>query len=84
MLAIRQMATGGPEELRLTDVPDPVPGPGQVRVTVAAAGVHLLDARSRAGDRTGPAPLPSLPTTPGREVAGTVDAVGRDVDERHA
>jgi NADPH2:quinone reductase len=51
-----------------------------VRIRVAAAGVHLIDTMIRAGQQGGPFPLPQLPMTPGREVAGVVDAVGPDVD----
>jgi len=80
MHAIRQHEFGPPGVLRLEEVPDPGPGPGQVRIAVAAAGVHLLDTTIRAGRSGGPFPLPELPMTPGREVAGVVDAVGEGVD----
>jgi NADPH2:quinone reductase len=80
MRAIRLHEFGPAANLRLEDVPDPVPGAGQVRVAVAAAGVHLLDTTLRRGLRLGPVPLPELPAVPGREVAGVVDALGPDVD----
>ncbi|WP_019145209.1 alcohol dehydrogenase catalytic domain-containing protein [Aeromicrobium massiliense] len=80
MHAVRQHVHGGPEVLVLEDVADLEPGPDQVRVAVAAAGVHLLDASIRAGESFGSLPAPELPMTPGREVAGTVDAVGPGVD----
>ena len=80
MHAIRQHAFGGPHTLVLEEVPDLEPGPGQVRIAVGAAGVHLLDTALRAGEAGGPFPLPDLPMTPGREVAGRVDAIGPDVD----
>ena len=80
MHAIRQHAFGPPENLRYEEVDDPQPGAGQVRVSVEAAGVHLLDTSIRAGVPGGPYPLPELPMTPGREVAGTVDGIGPDVD----
>ncbi|MYX95007.1 zinc-binding dehydrogenase [Streptomyces sp. SID486] len=80
MHAVRLHAFGPAENLVHEEVADPVPGPGQARIAVAAAGVHLLDAAVREGHQ-GPLPeLPSLPTVPGREVAGVVDAVGADVD----
>lgn len=79
MHAIRQHAFGPPSTLRLEPVPDPVPGEGQVLIRVAAAGVHLLDTAIRSGVGGGPFPLPALPMTPGREVAGTVGQVGSGV-----
>jgi NADPH:quinone reductase len=78
MRAIRLHAFGPPEHLVLDELPDLVPGPGEVRIAVAAAGVHLLDTTLRRGE-PGPLPAPDLPTIPGREVAGTVDAVGPGV-----
>ncbi|WP_405871916.1 zinc-binding dehydrogenase [Streptomyces zaomyceticus] len=80
MHAIRLHAFGPAENLTYEETSDPVPGPGQVRVKVAAAGVHLLDTALRQG-MTGPFPAPAeLPTVPGREVAGTVDALGEGTD----
>lgn len=82
MHAIRLHACGPAENLRYERADDPVPGPGQVRIAVAAAGVHLLDAALREGTPGGPAPRPTeLPTIPGREVAGTVVDLGEDVGE---
>ncbi|MFF8832321.1 zinc-binding dehydrogenase [Streptomyces sp. NPDC015131] len=80
MRAIRLHAFGPAENLVYEEVPDPAPGPGQVRVAVAAAGVHVLDTALREGG-TGLYPAPvALPTVPGREVAGTVDALGEGTD----
>ncbi|KUF19799.1 zinc-binding dehydrogenase [Streptomyces silvensis] len=80
MHAIRLHAFGPAENLVHETVEDPKPEAGQVRIAVAAAGVHLLDTAIRQGDK-GPAPeLPALPTIPGREVAGTVESVGAGVD----
>ncbi|WP_328400180.1 zinc-binding dehydrogenase [Nocardia sp. NBC_00403] len=79
MHAIQLHAFGPAENLRYEKVPDPEPGPGQVRIAVAAAGVHMIDTAIRSGAQ-GPVPLPELPTVPGREVAGTVDQIGPDVD----
>jgi NADPH2:quinone reductase len=81
MRAIRQHEFGPPEALVLEELPDLTPATGQVRIAVAASGVHLLDTTIRRGE-PGPLPPPELPTIPGREVAGVVDLVGPDVDER--
>src|SRR5689334_19314348 len=80
MHAIRQHEPGAPETLRYEEVPDLAPGPGQVRIAVATAGVHLIDTVIRRGAAAGPFPPLELPMTPGREVAGSVDAVGPEVD----
>jgi NADPH:quinone reductase len=81
MHAIRLHAFGPPENLRYEQVDDPRPAPGQARIAVAAAGVHLIDTALREGRPMGPLALPDLPTIPGREVAGVVDALGPQVDE---
>jgi NADPH:quinone reductase len=81
MRAIRLHEFGPAENLVYEEVEDPQPGPGQVRIAVAAAGVHLIDTTLRAGVQRGPLPLPDLPAIPGREVAGVVDAVGAEVDQ---
>jgi NADPH2:quinone reductase len=79
MHAIRLHAFGPAENLTYEEVPDPLPGPGQVRIAVEAAGVHLLDTALREGGQ-GPLPeLPRLPTIPGREVAGVVESLGEGV-----
>lgn len=80
MHAIRLHAFGPAERLTYETVEDPAPGPGEVRIAVAAAGVHLLDTALREGTQVGPVPLPELPTVPGREVAGTVEALGEGTD----
>ncbi|MFI1364621.1 zinc-binding alcohol dehydrogenase family protein [Streptomyces griseochromogenes] len=76
MRAVRIEEFGGPEVLVPVEVPDPVAGPGQVLVRVAAAGVNRADALVRAGryHRAGRPPL-----IPGVEAAGTVAAVGEGV-----
>lgn len=81
MHAIRLHTFGPAENLTYEKVTDPEPGPGQVRIAVAAAGVHLLDAALREGV-PGPGPTPELPTIPGREVAGVVETLGEGVPER--
>lgn len=80
MRAIRLNEFGPVGNLREEEVETPEPGPGQVRIAVAAAGVHLVDTMVRAGTAQPPFSLPGLPTTLGREVAGTVDAIGPGVD----
>ncbi|MEW1840602.1 zinc-binding dehydrogenase [Nonomuraea angiospora] len=74
--------TFGPaENLRYESVPDPEPGPGQVRIAVKAAGVHLIETTLRSGATGGMMPpLPELPAIFGSEVAGRVDQVGPGVD----
>lgn len=74
MKAIRIHATGGLEALRLEDVPQPVPGPGQVVVRIEAAGVNFIDVYQRTG-------LYRLatPFTLGQEAAGVVVAVDPSV-----
>lgn len=78
--AIRLHAFGPAENLRHEEVPDLAPAPGEVRIAVEAAGVHLIDTVVRRGVAMGPLPLPDLPAIPGREVAGRIDAVGDGVD----
>lgn len=80
MKAIRLHDFGPPENLVLDELDDLAPAPGEVRIEVAASGVHLLDTSIRRGE-PGPLPRPSLPTVPGREVAGRVDAVGEGVED---
>lgn len=79
MKAIRVHEPGGPEALRLEDVPDPLPGPGQVLVRVEAAGVNFIDVYQRTGLYRVP-----MPMTPGQEAAGTIVAVGANVSELRA
>ncbi|MGW3105059.1 alcohol dehydrogenase catalytic domain-containing protein [Streptomyces sp. NPDC001100] len=79
MHAIRLHTFGPADNLAYESVDAPSPAPGQVRIAVAAAGVHLLDTVLRRGEQ-GPLPeLPALPTVPGREVAGVVESLGAEV-----
>ncbi|MEU9170851.1 zinc-binding dehydrogenase [Streptomyces sp. NPDC048420] len=79
MHAIRLHTFGPAENLTHETTDDPLPGPGQVRIAVRAAGVHLLDTALREGQQ-GPLPEPTaLPTIPGREVAGVVESLGEGV-----
>ncbi|WP_338712144.1 zinc-binding dehydrogenase [Streptomyces virginiae] len=80
MNAVRLHAFGAAENLTYERTARPTPAVGQVGIAVAAAGVHLLDTSLRRGVEGPPAPLPELPTVPGREVAGTVDALGPGTD----
>jgi len=73
--AIQVDTHGGPEVLRLVDRPAPDPGPGDLAVEVAAAGVNFIDTYQRSGLYEVP-----LPMVPGREGSGTVTAVGAEVD----
>lgn len=68
---------GGPEVLEVLDVPDPVAGPGEVLVQVAAAGVNRADLLQRAGRYP---PPPGASEVLGLEVSGTVAALGEGVD----
>jgi NADPH2:quinone reductase len=76
MKAIRVHEFGGPEVMRLEEVPDLKPGPGEVVVRVQAAGVNPFDTYIRAGVY---ARKPALPYTPGNDAAGVVLAVGTGV-----
>jgi NADPH2:quinone reductase len=76
MRAIVVSELGGPEVMVLRERPDPVAGPGQVVVQVAAAGVNFIDLYRRSGVYKQP-----VPYIPGSEGAGTVVAVGEDVHE---
>lgn len=80
MHAIRQYELGGPEVLRYEEMPDLEPGEGQVRIAVNASGVHFLDTSLRSGFTSAVHKPLELPMTPGREVAGRVDAIGAGVD----
>lgn len=78
MKAIQMTEQGGPEVLRLVDLPDPQPGPGQILIRVQAASVNFSDVMRRRGDDY-PVPTPS-PFVPGAEVSGTVAALGEGVE----
>lgn len=74
MKAVRFHRFGGPEVLELVDLPDPHPGPGQVRIAVRAAGVNPSDWKKRQGLMD-----EELPQTLGYEAAGVVDELGAGV-----
>lgn len=77
MKAIVMRGPGGPEVLELCEVPRPDPGPGEVRVRVAASGLNRADLSQRMGRY--PAPPGSPQDILGLELAGTVDALGEGV-----
>jgi len=62
--------------LQLQEMPDPVPGPGQVLVKISACGVCRTDLHVVDGDLS----EPKLPIIPGHEIVGSVSALGADVD----
>lgn len=68
---------GAPDVMEIREAPDPVPGPGQVRIAVEAAGVNFADLMARMGVYQD---APPFPFVVGYEVAGTIDAVGEGVD----
>ncbi|MDN3355236.1 NADP-dependent oxidoreductase [Actinomadura sp. DC4] len=76
MKAARFSRFGGPEVLEIVELPDPHPGPGQVRIAVRAAGVNPSDWKKRAGLMD-----EELPQTLGHEAAGVVDEVGEGVTD---
>jgi NADPH:quinone reductase-like Zn-dependent oxidoreductase len=83
MQAVRVHEFGGPDVLRLDEVPRPDPGPGEVLVQVHAAGINPLDWYRREGYVRFPAelrpPRPALPYIPGVDASGAVAAVGPGV-----
>jgi len=74
MHAVVARQAGGPEVLSYTELPDPTPGPGQLLVRVAAAGVNFIDTYRRAGVY----PM-EYPHVVGVEGSGTVEALGEEV-----
>ncbi len=78
MKAIRVSAFGGPDVLKVEEVPDPRPGSGEVLVRVKAAGVNPYDTYMRAGSYA--SGNPKLPWTPGSDAAGIVEAAGSGLD----
>ena len=73
MKAIVVREFGPPDVMKLEEVPDPKPGPGQLLVRVHAVGVNPVETYIRSGVY---ARKPNLPYTPGTDVAGVVEAVG--------
>ena len=82
MKAIGLMEFGGPDVLHVVDLPEPLPGTGEVRIRVHAAAVNPTDATFRSGGRA--AQLSELPPpyVPGMDVAGVIDLLGPGTDGR--
>jgi NADPH2:quinone reductase len=74
--SIRVHKTGGPEVLRIEELPDPAPGPGELLVNIEAIGVNFIDIYQREGLYTVPRPF-----TPGSEAAGSIRALGSGVTD---
>jgi NADPH2:quinone reductase len=79
MKAIRVHQVGGPEVMKLEDLPTPIPGVGEVVVRIAAIGINPVDTYFRSGNY----PLAGeLPYTPGFDAAGIIEVVGPEVGHR--
>jgi NADPH:quinone reductase len=76
MKAIRVHEFGGPEVLRMEELPVPSPGPGEILLKVEAIGVNPVETYQRSGSN----PALALPWTPGSDTAGIVDDVGPGVE----
>ncbi len=76
MKAVRVHQHGGPEVMKLEELPTPAPGPGQARIKIEACGVNFIDIYQRSGLYKG-----ALPFALGLEGAGTVEAAGPNVTE---
>lgn len=78
MKAVMMNRVGGPEVLEWVDVDRPVAGPGQVLIRTHAIGVGMVDVLIRTGAYRW---MPPLPTSPGSDLAGVIEAVGAGVDQ---
>ncbi|MFJ3959032.1 NAD(P)H-quinone oxidoreductase [Arthrobacter sp. NPDC090010] len=76
MRAVQISEPGGPEVLHLNEVPDPVPGPGDVLIDVVAAGLNRADVQQRRGHYP---PPPGASELPGLEVSGRISGFGPGV-----
>ncbi|MFE4195536.1 quinone oxidoreductase family protein [Paenarthrobacter sp. NPDC056912] len=74
--AIVARQPGGPDVLEYASVEPPTPGPGQLLIKVAAAGVNFIETYQRSGTYK-----VDYPFTPGAEAAGTIEALGEGVEE---
>lgn len=80
MTAVTVPSPGGPENLTLSQVAVPEPGPGDILIQVAASGMNRADILQRRGHYP---PPPGVTDIPGLEVSGIIAAVGRGVDPKH-
>lgn len=78
MKAIRVRQAGDTSVLKLEEVSKPIPRKGQALIKLKAAGLNFIDIYMRKGDPSVPVPMPF---TPGMEGAGTIEAIGEDVNE---
>ncbi len=79
MRAVVLTGTGGPEVLKVQERPDPLPGPGEVRVAVRVAGVNFAETMARVGLYPD---APKPPCVLGYEFAGEIESVGEGVEDR--
>lgn len=79
MRAVGLTVHGGPEVLKVLDVPEAHAGPGQVRIRVLAAAVNPTDTMARNGSRAAQQKTEGPPWVPGMDAAGVVDEVGAGV-----
>jgi NADPH:quinone reductase len=79
MKAVVIAGYGDPDVMQVGEIPDPVAGPGQIRVRVAAAAVNPVDLMVRSGRASGAVPDPDFPLVLGWDAAGVVDQVGDGV-----
>ena len=78
MRAVVLPSYGEAELLEIREIAEPSPGPDEIKVRVAAAGINLVDLKQRSGDARAVMPL-DLPAILGRDVSGEVVAVGPGV-----
>jgi NADPH:quinone reductase len=82
MKAVGVWRFGGPEELRVVELPEPEPGPGEVQIRVHAAAVNPTDTLLRAGAHQARLVAVPPPYRPGMDAAGVVDKLGPELDGR--
>ncbi|MBW1688149.1 MAG: zinc-binding dehydrogenase [Deltaproteobacteria bacterium] len=76
MKMVQMTAVGGPEVMELVDVPEPQPGPGEVRVANQAIAINFHEINERRGQGH----APELPAALGSDFAGLIDALGSGVE----